>query len=195
MSIFSGVKNTCSFAVLRDLSGAIILRIKMQKLPLASLNKNWQDFFLHISGESGLNVWSVVNPRFQTFVNWHLNVWFKWEYFTHAGPVWLAWLYMLRGNALKRFCPLKFFIFSLLSITGKQVNKLQEKIWFLPAQSFLRRFKDKKMNQREQFIGLKSEKRILILPLSDVINCNCGKSKYTVLRLLKFSWVCRLRKY
>ena len=56
MSIFSGVKNTCSFAVLRDLSGAIILRIKMQKLPLASLNKNWQDFFLHISGESGLNV-------------------------------------------------------------------------------------------------------------------------------------------
>ena len=82
MSILSGEKNTCSFAVLRDLSGAIILRIKMQKLPLASLNKNWQDFFLHISGESGLNMWSVVNPRFQTFVNWHLNVWFKWEYFT-----------------------------------------------------------------------------------------------------------------
>lgn len=66
----------------------------------------------------------------------------------NAGPVWLAWLYMLR--------PLKFFIFSLLSIIGKQVNKLQEKIWFLPAQSFLRRFKDKKMNQREQFIGLKT---------------------------------------
>lgn len=56
MSILSGEKNTCSFAVLRDLSGAIIFRIKMQKLPLASLNKNWQDFFLHISGESGLNM-------------------------------------------------------------------------------------------------------------------------------------------
>ena len=31
--------------------------------------------------------------------------------YKNAGPVWLAWLYMLRGNALKRSLSLEIFHF------------------------------------------------------------------------------------
>ena len=31
--------------------------------------------------------------------------------YKNAGPVWLAWLYMLRGKALKRSLPLEIFHF------------------------------------------------------------------------------------